>query len=393
MIRVFLIRHGESESNAGLPSADPGSAPLTPDGHRQARRIAQVLADVPALIVSSPYLRARQTAQPTISRFPQAACQQWPVQEFTYLGDLHGRTSTAAERQPYAQAYWDQADPHHASPGAESFTGLLRRTAGFLDLLSAQRSGPVVVFTHGLFMRTVAWSLLTGITIPGQDQMRSFRRFANHYLIPNAGVIELRQADNDAPALLGGSTIHLPAASGGRRPDREHQRYRLGQQAARDESEDLGRGLVEPLRIVRDAQNRPLLGGLRQEAERRQGDQEPVRAISGGEPQRDAERATLRLGQRPEPAEHRRAQLVQPRVGEFHLRLDAGHAGHPETGHLGDQLPQQFRLADPRLSPDDQDGTAASSHVRDEPSQDLQLGGPAEQPGRRHVTPTIRSEE
>ena len=42
--------------------------------------------------------------------------------------------------------------------------------------------------------------------------MRSFRRFASHYLIPNAGVIELRQADNDAPALLGGSTIHLPAA-------------------------------------------------------------------------------------------------------------------------------------------------------------------------------------
>jgi len=53
VIRVFTIRHGESESNAGLPSADPGSAPLTPDGHRQARQIARVLADVPALIVTS----------------------------------------------------------------------------------------------------------------------------------------------------------------------------------------------------------------------------------------------------------------------------------------------------------------------------------------------------
>ena len=83
MIRVFLIRHGESESNAGLPSADPGSAPLTPDGHRQARQVARVLADAPALIVTSPYLRARQTAQPTISRFPGAACEEWPVQEFT----------------------------------------------------------------------------------------------------------------------------------------------------------------------------------------------------------------------------------------------------------------------------------------------------------------------
>jgi len=118
VIRVFLIRHGESEPNAGLPSADPGSAPLTADGHRQAGQVARALAEVPALIVTSPYLRARQTAQPMISRHPAAACQEWAVHEFTYLGDLHGRVSTAREREPYARAYWDRADPHNASHGA-----------------------------------------------------------------------------------------------------------------------------------------------------------------------------------------------------------------------------------------------------------------------------------
>ena len=212
MIRVFLIRHGESESNAGLSTSDPGSIPLTPSGHRQAGHVARAFADIPALIVTSPYLRARQTAQPTISRFPQAECQEWPVHEFTYLGELHGRASTAREREPYARAYWDQADPQHASDGAESFTGLLNRTMDCLNRLSAQESGPVAVFTHGLFMRAVAWSLLTGITAPDKDQMRSFRRFANLYLIPNAGIVELRCAGHDAPALLGGSTIHLPTA-------------------------------------------------------------------------------------------------------------------------------------------------------------------------------------
>ena len=212
MTRVFLIRHGESESNAGLPSADPGSIPLTADGHRQAGQVAQAIADVPALIVTSPYLRARQTAQPTISRFPAAECQQWPVHEFTYLGDLHGRATTSREREPYARAYWDRADPRSASPGAESFAGLLSRATDFVGRLSAHQSGPAVVFTHGLFMRAVAWSLLTGVTTPDHDQMRSFRGFANRYLIPNAGVIELRHDGNHAPALLGGSTIHLPAA-------------------------------------------------------------------------------------------------------------------------------------------------------------------------------------
>jgi 2,3-bisphosphoglycerate-dependent phosphoglycerate mutase len=210
--RVFLIRHGESESNTGLPSADPGAIPLTAAGHRQAEQIARVLADVPALIVTSPYLRARQTAEPMVSRFPATACQQWPVQEFTYLGDLHGRATTHREREPYVRAYWDRADPQAAGPGAESFAGLLGRTADFLKRLSPQESGPVVVFTHAVFMQAVAWSLLTGITTPDHEQMRGFRGFADRYLIPNGGVVELRHAGNGAPALLGGSTIHLPAA-------------------------------------------------------------------------------------------------------------------------------------------------------------------------------------
>jgi broad specificity phosphatase PhoE len=212
MIRAFLIRHGESESNAGLSSADPGAIPLTAAGHRQAEQVARALVDVPALIVTSPYLRARQTAQPTVSRFPAVACRQWPVQEFTYLGDLHGRATTAREREPYVRAYWDRAEPQAASPGAESFAGLLGRIAGFLKRLGAQESGPVVVFTHGLFMRALAWSLLTGVTMPDPEQMRGFRSFADRYLIPNGGVVELRQAGHGAPALLAASTIHLPDA-------------------------------------------------------------------------------------------------------------------------------------------------------------------------------------
>ena len=87
MVRVWLIRHGQSESNAGLPSADWRGIPLTELGHQQAERIAEVFADPPKLIVSSPYLRAQQTAQPTIARYPGAACEEWPVQEFSYLAD------------------------------------------------------------------------------------------------------------------------------------------------------------------------------------------------------------------------------------------------------------------------------------------------------------------
>jgi hypothetical protein len=57
-------------------------------------------------------------------------------------------------------------------------------------------------------MRALAWSLLTGITTPDEHQMRGF---ADRYLSPNAGIAELRCTGSGAE-LLGGSTVHLPAA-------------------------------------------------------------------------------------------------------------------------------------------------------------------------------------
>jgi probable phosphoglycerate mutase len=60
-------------------------------------------------------------------------------------------------------------------------------------------------------MRAVAWSLLTGVTTPGREEMRNFHSFADRYLIPNGGVAELRYTGPDTPRLLGASTMHLPA--------------------------------------------------------------------------------------------------------------------------------------------------------------------------------------
>lgn len=67
--KVVLIRHGESEANVGLPTSDPASIPLTEKGRQQAEQIAEKLTITPDLIIVSPYLRARQTAEPTIKHF------------------------------------------------------------------------------------------------------------------------------------------------------------------------------------------------------------------------------------------------------------------------------------------------------------------------------------
>jgi 2,3-bisphosphoglycerate-dependent phosphoglycerate mutase len=204
VLRAWLIRHGESESNAGTPSAEPGASPLTARGREQAAGLAVTLPETPALIVTSPYRRAVQTAEPTIARFPDVHREEWPVQEFSYLGEFHVRMSTSGERRPYVLEYWTRADPHLSLGGAETFAHLIGRARDCLDRLAAQPEGPVAMFTHGLFMRAVAWVVLTG-GVADHDGMLAFHRFMAGISVPNCAVLGLRFPDGEPPVLVAGA--------------------------------------------------------------------------------------------------------------------------------------------------------------------------------------------
>jgi broad specificity phosphatase PhoE len=215
--RAWLIRHGQSESNAGMPTEGPGTAPLTQLGRTQAVQVAAAFAEPPALIVSSTFERARDTARPTRERFPDVPYEEWPVQEFTFLGSLHGPGSTNEQRRPAALAYWERCDPEYVSGGdGESFKHLVTRTVDLRERLAARPRGLVAVFTHGLYARALMWSLSTGITDPDAEAMASFRHFLSVWTIPNGAIVELRENRDDPRGfhLIGGSFTHLTAPSG-----------------------------------------------------------------------------------------------------------------------------------------------------------------------------------
>ncbi|MFB4318838.1 histidine phosphatase family protein [Actinomadura sp. 21ATH] len=213
--RAWLIRHGQSESNAGLPTDGPGAAPLTARGRAEAERVAAAFAGPPGLIVSSPFVRARETARPTRERFPDVPYEEWPVQEFTFLGALHGPGTTNVQRRPHAAAYWERSDPAYAAGGdGETFREVVARARDLLARLSRRPDGLTAVFTHGLFMRALMWSLTTGVTEPDAAEMRAFARFQRVCTVPNGAVLELRGSGGGPEDLrmLAGSFTHLPAA-------------------------------------------------------------------------------------------------------------------------------------------------------------------------------------
>ena len=65
---IYLVRHAKAGSRRDW-SKDDDLRPLSPVGHRQAARIAKALADAGATrVVSSPFVRCRQTLDPLAQR-------------------------------------------------------------------------------------------------------------------------------------------------------------------------------------------------------------------------------------------------------------------------------------------------------------------------------------
>ena len=111
MPTVWLIRHGESASNAGLQTLCPVFTALTKRGISQAERISETFTRPHSLIITSKYVRTQQTALPTIKRFPNAKRDQWNIHEFTYLSWSHSSSMTMQERRPMVDDFWERNDP------------------------------------------------------------------------------------------------------------------------------------------------------------------------------------------------------------------------------------------------------------------------------------------
>ena len=136
---------------------------------------------------------------------------------------------------------------------------------------------------------------------------------------------------------------------------------------------------VEPLRVVDDADERLLLGDLGEQRQRGQPDQEPVRRRAGAQSEHRGERVALRTGQAVEAIQHRRAELMEPAVGQLHLRLDAhGPRDVPARDPVGEVV-QQGALADARLTPQDDDPAPAGERVGQEPVERFALAATSEE--------------
>jgi broad specificity phosphatase PhoE len=206
---VDIIRHAQSESNAGLPVNDPASVKLTELGRRQAQAVSESFNELnpPQLIVTSPFIRTGETAAPTIARFPQAQREVWPIQEVTYLDPSKYKGTTFAQRKPFTRPYWEKADPDYIDgPGAESFNQMMARVDDMLGRIRQLPHDYTVIFCHGFIMRA-AWQRLANPQLKGPDLMRAVKSKRITGDLPNTGRIRLAVQDGAIQIVPGWSSL------------------------------------------------------------------------------------------------------------------------------------------------------------------------------------------
>ncbi len=185
---LSLVRHGESEANAGQITSDSAVIRLTPRGHAQAIAVAGCFHEPPARVVLSRYIRARQTSRPLLEKFPGIKVLESNVEEFTYLAMDRCINTNAAMRQPMVDAYWERMDPSYRDgEGAESFADFYSRAITLLESAS-EWTGITVVFTHEQFIRAVLLAVLYD-DVSAAIQMRRFFALRTGLTIPNGGIV------------------------------------------------------------------------------------------------------------------------------------------------------------------------------------------------------------
>ena len=148
--KLYLVRHGQSEGNAGGRFGGHSPTPLSALGFEQAKITAEALArEKINAVYSSDLLRAVQTAAPLADRLNLPLVQN-PAFRERNVGVLEGLTFDES-KQAFPQDYYALVNRsvYHVITQGESYRHLLRRATNALsEILHVHRGEKIAVFSH-----------------------------------------------------------------------------------------------------------------------------------------------------------------------------------------------------------------------------------------------------
>lgn len=180
MKKIYLIRHAQSESNAGQAVRPNHAINLTDVGKTQAQALADWLTDqisesVTEIFVSQ-YLRTQQTAQPYLQSTKRTAIVIDELHEFNFLDFDTIKDLSFDDIRVIVDEFWQQHSAHRASELTDSFEQFVERVKKVRAYFDALPDGTYLVFTHGMWIGMLIWQMLLGDS-PRLYNMKKFREF------------------------------------------------------------------------------------------------------------------------------------------------------------------------------------------------------------------------
>lgn len=199
MKTIKIIRHAESESNAGLKTEHPKTIELTSLWKKQAQKLADSRSSPVDTIIYSKYDRTYQSAKPLINKFPMANIFQHNlIHEFTYLNPVLYCNTTHKERLKPRESFWSSEDINYKDDiSTESVQDLITRVVDFTFFLKAlttlSNHNNIVIFSHGEFIRLLLDVLWDSQYDPLNDKKSRIRKLFEdrNTAIRNMEVIDL----------------------------------------------------------------------------------------------------------------------------------------------------------------------------------------------------------
>jgi alpha-ribazole phosphatase len=163
MIKLYLVRHGETKGNVEQWYQGSTDVPLNDHGVEQARYLSRFWKDLHFdAVYSSPLQRARTTAE-IIAAPHGTPVETYPELQEIDFGVWEGHTYTEITRQwpGEIEAFYDSNGSIQAH-GGESFREVEQRiTPKVKELLSHHKDGDtVLIVSHGASIRCLLFGLL-----------------------------------------------------------------------------------------------------------------------------------------------------------------------------------------------------------------------------------------
>lgn len=166
MTLVLLIRHAHSQANgSGILSGRAEGVHLSPEGRKQALRLAKRLGDVPVkILLSSPLIRCEETISPWLKKNmktnPKLALRTDPDLSEVDYGDWTGRKLRSLSKDPLWKSVQDS--PSEVTfPKGESIISMQTRAMRALHrALESRGKGHILLVSHGDVLKSMIASAL-----------------------------------------------------------------------------------------------------------------------------------------------------------------------------------------------------------------------------------------